>query len=202
MTGRGCETKPRGKSGRRKKMNNHRGGRARAVMDNLVNLVTVFDKIDGMTEKFVESSLRAEDENFIGKRPVSLSECHLLHHVGLEGHPNATRLAKALGMTKSGVSKLTAKLQKKRFILTERIPGNRKEIYYRLTADGEKIFRIHAKLHLAAEDKMIQVIRKYGEEDLAVIGDFLRKTSGAVHAIIREVCHEDGGVSKSVKSPG
>jgi DNA-binding MarR family transcriptional regulator len=119
-----------------------------------------------------------------------------LHYIGLEEHPNATRLAKALGMTKGGVSKLTAKLRKKRFILTERVTGNRKEIYYRLTADGEKIFRTHAKLHLAAEEKMIKVIRKYDDEDLAVISDFLQKTTSAVHAFVQEVCREDGEASK------
>ncbi|MDR3231845.1 MAG: winged helix DNA-binding protein [Synergistaceae bacterium] len=159
--------------------------RVREVIDSIVGLVTIFDDAENTMEKIIGHYIAEENMGILKNRSLSLSECHVLHHVGMETNPNGTRLSKVMGMTKSGISKLTAKLQEKGFILTERLPGNQKEICYRLTSDGEKVFRFHAGLHKIAEENMLKVVREYGRGELILIEKFLKKIIAAIHLFSR-----------------
>jgi DNA-binding MarR family transcriptional regulator len=86
-------------------------------------------------------------------------------------------------MTRGGVSKITAKRRGKGLILSERIPDNQKEVYYRLTGDGEKLFALHAKLHDIAYKNITRVVAEYGEDEMIIIRGFLKKVISAVGAL-------------------
>jgi DNA-binding MarR family transcriptional regulator len=163
--------------------------RIREIMDSIVSIVTVFDNAENAMEKIIGQCIAEEDMRVLENRSLSLTECHVLHHVGTGMNPNGTRLSKVMGITKSGISKLTAKLQEKGLILTERLPGNQKEICYRLTPDGEKVFRFHAELHEIAEENMLAVVREYDKDDLVLIDKFLKK----IIAAISRFSHYDEG---------
>ena len=51
--------------------------------------------------------------------------------------PNITALAETLGMTRGGTSKATARLQEAGLVESYQLPQNRKEVYLRLTPEGE-----------------------------------------------------------------
>ncbi len=58
--------------------------------------------------------------------------------------PNVTALSEATGMTRGGVSKSVARLRAAGLIEHYQTPENRKEVYYRLTGEGEAaLVRLH-----------------------------------------------------------
>ena len=61
------------------------------------------------------------------------SEVHCIEYIGKNAGPNVTRLAEAFYMTNGAISKLTKKLIKKGLIESYQKPGNKKEIYFKLT---------------------------------------------------------------------
>jgi len=153
-----------------------------AVIGALNELLTVFEDAENSIYETMAECLSKDDANASGKLPSSLSECHILHYIGrgenIDGEHtsvNGKTLSKLMRMTKGGVSKLAAKLQKKGLILSDQPPENRREIRYSLTDDGWKIFRLHAELHDSVHANLTQLIQEYDENDLLLIDDFLRK---------------------------
>jgi DNA-binding MarR family transcriptional regulator len=60
-------------------------------------------------------------------------------------------------MTRGAITKLTQKLIKKGILESYQKPDNKKEIYFRLTRQGEAINKVHEELH-----------REFQERDRAV----------------------------------
>ncbi|QUL57406.1 MarR family transcriptional regulator [Paenibacillus tritici] len=97
----------------------------------------LFNKLSWLNKAKMESSLK-------GNKP---SEVHCIEYIGRNADSNVTRLAESLYMTRGAISKITQKLLHKGLIESYRKPGNHKEIYFRLTAEGQSIYDIHDKLH-------------------------------------------------------
>jgi DNA-binding MarR family transcriptional regulator len=169
----------------------------REIVDDIINLVTTFERAGCTPEKLMKrhiDEIDGTDISVLRKNALSLSEYHVLHYIGIgEGASNGeaenlrsalangTRLSKSMGMTKGGISKLTAKLQKKGLIRTERFSDNQKEVYYRLTPEGEKIFHLHAKLHAIADKNLMTALKEYDTDQLVLIREFLLKITKAIH---------------------
>jgi DNA-binding MarR family transcriptional regulator len=153
-----------------------------AIIESLNELIAVFEDAESSTCEKIARWMKEYGRNVSENLPSSLSEYHMLHFIGLgelsDGdykNVNGKMLTELMRMTKSGVSKLAAKLQKKGLIQADQAPENRKEINYSLTEEGWKIFRLHAKLHDRVRSNMIRSIQEYDERDLSVIKDFLKK---------------------------
>jgi DNA-binding MarR family transcriptional regulator len=58
---------------------------------------------------------------------------------------NAGTLAHIMKVTSGAVSQIAGKLLKKGLIESYRLPENRKEVFFRLTENGKKVFRAHQK---------------------------------------------------------
>ncbi|EOH96494.1 hypothetical protein UAY_02862 [Enterococcus moraviensis ATCC BAA-383] len=106
------------------------------------------------------------------------SEVHCIESIGKSVDPNVTKLAESLYMTRGAISKITKKLIKKDVIESYQKPKNKKEIYFKLTEQGKKVFTIHEKLHEefrerdkvvfehvteAQFDDMLRFIEKYSQ---------------------------------------
>lgn len=105
---------------------------------------------------------------------VSPSEVHCIVVIDQLELPNVTALAKALRMTRGGVSKLTARLLRMKAIERYQREDNKKEVLFRLTPKGEEIKKQHDELH-----------RKRIERDLAVYESLTEVEKDSILRFIR-----------------
>jgi DNA-binding MarR family transcriptional regulator len=89
--------------------------------------------------------------------PLYHAEVHLLEMIKSQEGANVGELARHLGMTSGAVSQVTKKLLSKELIETYKKPGNRKEVFSRLTALGEVVCQGHQKHH----ENMIAALREF-----------------------------------------
>jgi DNA-binding MarR family transcriptional regulator len=118
--------------------------------------------------------------------PLHHAEVHLLEAIKAQERANVSELARYLGMTSGAVSQVTKKLLDKGLIEAYRKPDNRKEVFSRLTALGERIREGHQKHH----ENMIAVLREFMDrldenETLAVYG-FLDAVSRSIEEMIEK----------------
>lgn len=90
-------------------------------------------------------------------------------------------------MTRGAISKLTKKLIKKGVIESYRKPDNQKEIYFRLTAQGKEIYKIHEQLHKEFQERDKAVFEQVTEEEFERILDFLGKYCRHLDAEIKKL---------------
>ena len=77
----------------------------------------------------------------------SLNEIDLIEKVASIPNPNVTKLANASYMTRGAISKLTKKMITNGLLESYQKPENKKERYFCLTAEGQRINKMHQKLH-------------------------------------------------------
>ena len=99
------------------------------------------------------------DKNKMEKqlRGYKASEVHCIEYIGRNGDANVTKLAQSFYMTRGAISKLARKLLAKNVISSYQKPDNKKEIYFRLTDQGQAVYHIHKLLHeeFKERDKII-----------------------------------------------
>ena len=103
------------------------------------------------------------------------SEVHCIEYIGQTVNPNVTKLAEAFYMTRGAISKLTKKLIKKGLIESYKSKDNKKEIYFRLTEQGKKIYKIHEKLHREFHERDKIIFDEISEEQFNNILTFVDK---------------------------
>jgi DNA-binding MarR family transcriptional regulator len=101
-----------------------------------------------------------------GFTDLTLSELHTLDNIGIHGMLNGISLATQMEMTKGAISKITVKLISKGLIERYSFPNNRKEIYFRLTRLGHKVFNVHRELHENLESQISQILAAYTTSEL------------------------------------
>lgn len=102
------------------------------------------------------------------------SEVHCIETIANTKDPNVTKLAAKLYMTRSALSKLTKKLLAKNYIAAYQKPGNKKEIYFSLTKEGQKINAIHEQLHQEIRQRDHQFFEQITAEQLATMRQFIK----------------------------
>jgi DNA-binding MarR family transcriptional regulator len=118
--------------------------------------------------------------------PLHHAEVHLLEAIkALEG-ANVSALARYLGMTSGAVSQVTKKLLDKGLIEAYRKPDNRKEVFSRLTALGERICEGHQKHH----ENMVTILREFmdrlDENETSAVYGFLDAVSRGIEEMIEK----------------
>ena len=103
----------------------------------MTSLTDLFNKIDA----YYKPQMEAEFSN------ISLSEIETIEFIAKTPYPNVTKLAHHLYMTRGAASKIAKKLLKKNLVESYQIPQNKKEIYFRLTKEGQEINDRHESLH-------------------------------------------------------
>ena len=93
--------------------------------------------------------------NFGTKHALYQSEIHFIDAVEPGYGMIASRVAQKLGITKGAVTQIADKLVKKGLIEKYKKPDNKKEVYIKLTRDGEIAYESHRLFHKQLADKMI-----------------------------------------------
>lgn len=103
------------------------------------------------------------------------SEVHCIEYIGRNSDSNVTKLAESFYMTRGAISKMTKKLIKKGAIESYQRADNKKEIYFRLTEEGQEIYKVHEKLHKEFQDRDKAVFEHVTEEQFDLMLSFIEK---------------------------
>lgn len=114
----------------------------------------LYNKMDRLNKVKMEDRLK-------GYKP---SEVHCIEYIGKNSDSNVTKLAESFYMTRSAMSKIAKKLMEKGFIESYQKADNKKEIYFRLTGQGQKIYKEHEKLHKEFQERDKAVYEELSEE--------------------------------------
>ncbi|TDF94772.1 MarR family transcriptional regulator [Paenibacillus piri] len=104
-------------------------------------------------------------------------EVHCIDFIEKLNDPNVTKLAKAFRITRGAVSKVTKKLQQSGKIEAYQKPGNKKEIYYKLTDAGRVVFEAHESMHRSRIDRDSIIFRRLNDEEKSRLVDILKKVN-------------------------
>jgi len=145
-------------------------------LDRTVRQIEILSDIRTLFHK-QEEHMKGNDERFLretGVSSMSLSELHVIQCIGKKGLMNVTAITEEMGMTKGAISKICTKLFNKQFVEKMRMLDNQKEIFFRLTDNGNEIYMAHEKLHQQAEEKWLLLLNQYTEEELSLIQRFVK----------------------------
>lgn len=130
----------------------------------MMSLRELFDKMAWLNKFKMEDSLKG----------FKSSEVHYIECIGKNADSNVTKLAESLYMTRGAISKITKKLIKKGVIESYQKPDNKKEIYFRLTEQGKKIYKIHEDLHKEFQERDKVVFEQVTEEQFESMLSFFK----------------------------
>lgn len=133
----------------------------------LIGFRELYNKMAWLNKSKMEDSLKG----------YKSSEVHYIECIGRNVDPNVTKLAESLYMTRGAISKMTKKLIEKGIIESYQKPDNKKEIYFKLTEQGQKIYKIHDKLHKEFQERDKVVFEKVTEEQFDSMLTFINKYS-------------------------
>ncbi|KNH24014.1 MarR family transcriptional regulator [Priestia megaterium] len=116
---------------------------------------------------------RNKPEVELALKDYKLSEIELIENIALIPNANVTKLAAASYMTRGAISKLTKKLIAKNMIESYQSVENKKEIYFRLTINGQKINDVHQELHQSFLERDKEVFKYMTDEEFDTIFRFI-----------------------------
>lgn len=114
----------------------------------------------------IRSSLGCQLELACG---CTLTEHDLMSWVEVSGtpRPRMLDLAGLLGLTQGGVTRLVDRLVSRGWVVREQVPGNRREIYARLTSQGKAVLAQARAAYLQALREVIT--ERLSDEDIAIL---------------------------------
>lgn len=148
-------------------------------MDTAIQIIRALTRIQERTNIFEHYP----EELFAG---INLAEAHCIDRIGSMDPSNVTKIAAAMSMTRGAISKITKKLLSKELIDSYQKPGNSKEIYFRLTEQGQKVYTEHKKRHNQAEAEKLTLLSAYSQDEQAIILQFLNDINQKYDNKLRE----------------
>lgn len=130
------------------------------------------DIIDALTRIQERSDLFGHGREDVFKG-IHLAEVHCIYWIERIDHPNVTKIARKMRLTKGAVSKISKKLEAKGFIRIYRGPENNKEVYFSLTELGQRAYLEHEECHNRARQEKQSILAAYGGAEQAIILRFL-----------------------------
>ncbi|MDI4643674.1 MarR family transcriptional regulator [Cohnella hashimotonis] len=142
----------------------------------LASFRDLYNKLVWLNKSKMEVSLK-------GHKP---SEVHCIEYIAQHADSNVTKLAESFYMTRSAISKIAKKLMEKGLIESYQKPENKKEIYFRLTAQGEQVNRIHEKLHNEFRERDKAVFEQITDAQYDSMLSFVERYSRHLDAEIKK----------------
>ncbi|MFW5501475.1 MULTISPECIES: MarR family winged helix-turn-helix transcriptional regulator [unclassified Maridesulfovibrio] len=138
----------------------------------------------GRLMRIINKHLRIEGQPIPIGDGVELSpgEIHCLQAIGLNEGSNLKSVAHVLGVTKSAISQMVGKLEKRGFVRKERAPDNNKELLAFLTETGWAAFRKHQDFHERHMHNLMDRLDEFSDPQLAA--------TTAILAVIETVVDE------------
>jgi DNA-binding MarR family transcriptional regulator len=118
--------------------------------------------------------------------PLYHAEVHLLEAIKANVGANVSELARHLFLTSGAVSQVTKKLLDKGLIEAYSKPGNRKEVFCRLTALGQRICEGHQKHHESMVAVLTEFWDRLGENETLAVHAFLDTVNYGIEETIKK----------------
>jgi len=131
----------------------------------LSSLVNALEEADAIYKKQADPILA----------DYTLTEMHCVEKIGKIENPNVTKLATEMNITRGGISRLLKKIRKKGAVETYASDTNKKEVYYRLTPTGRKVFDAHEEIHENWRKYDESFFKKFTAEEIAFGIGFVEK---------------------------
>lgn len=147
-------------------------------MDNLNIIMKSLKEIYEKEETLGKLSFKGEYEKY------GLSEIHCIDLIGKIEDPNVTKISQNMNMTRGAISKISKKLLNSNLIDRYKKPGNDKEIYFKLTELGEKLYKHHELKHKQWEERNNKFFKNIDKKDQEVVASFLKKFNNYLDEII------------------
>lgn len=134
----------------------------------------VLNLINEVTEKkiLLHKLANSKTDGLIDE--YSITEMHCIDAISKLEHPNVTKLAVSLNMTKGAITKIIKKLLLKSAVSSYEKPTNKKEKYYKLTPVGEEINKKHRKIHDTLCLSELEFLSGCKPDKLVVVEEFLK----------------------------
>ncbi|KZE75876.1 MULTISPECIES: MarR family transcriptional regulator [Paenibacillus] len=100
---------------------------------------------------------------------LNMTELHTIACIGEQEPINVTSIAERINLSKGNTSKITNKLLKAGWVRKAQLNDNKKEVYFRLTPVGKKLFAAHDELHTKEKQRMYEFLERYNESELEFI---------------------------------
>lgn len=136
----------------------------------IMEINNLYNKIGWLNMLKLEETIKNTDF-----QSYTSSEIFCIEYIGNNVDSNGTKLAKACFMTRSGLSKLTKKLEKKQIIERYKKADNKKEIYFKLTDKGEDIYKLHEDMTNKFLERDKSVFENTEVEDLDRMMNFFKR---------------------------
>lgn len=144
----------------------------------------LLDNIAEFLEKQDLLSKLTENEMLHG---YGYSDVHCVVAIKELEKPNVTNISNRLSMTRGGVSKIIKRLEKENLIIRYSLEDNKKEIYFSLTKEGEKIYLEHEQRHDLWIKRDLEFLNKYDGETIGEILSFMEEFNGYLNTKISEL---------------
>ncbi|MBU7316581.1 MarR family transcriptional regulator [Paenibacillus oleatilyticus] len=158
-------------------------------MGNDANAQHLYAKVMKMVHLYEDHDKKEKDIFFAIARQygirnltddLTMSETRAIELIGNHESINVTRLAEKMGMTKGAITKISAKLLDRGWIEKFSLNGNRKEVLFRLTPDGQIVYDVHERYHQYVEKFFIDFISRYSDEDFQFIDRLVSDITGVL----------------------
>ena len=103
------------------------------------------------------------------------TELRCIEYLGSHANANATRLAESFFLTTGATSKLTKMLPAKGFLVRYQKEKNRKEVDYRLTEEGERIYTTVSNLRRPLSCRDVPFFETMDDEEYNTILHFAQR---------------------------
>ncbi len=123
---------------------------------------------------------------------LNSTELRCIEYVGHHPNVNATRLAGAFFMTTGAASKLTKKLLSKGLLSRYQKLENRKEVYFRLTEQGETLYQVLSGIREKLNRRDKPVFDQLTDGQYETILAFVRSYSEHLDRVSRQPLRQSG----------
>jgi DNA-binding MarR family transcriptional regulator len=100
---------------------------------------------------------------------LNMTELHTIACIGEQEPINVTSIAEKMNLSKGNTSKIANKLLKAGWVRKAQLNDNKKEVYFRLTPAGKKLFAAHDELHMMEKQRMYEFLGRYSDAELELI---------------------------------
>jgi len=133
-------------------------------MKNSIKLLTQVVKI-----QYRITSNDKKPRNFGTQHLLFHSEIHFIDAIEPGDGLNVSQLSKKLGVTHGAITQITDKLQKKNLIKKYKKKENKKEVYIKLTSNGEIAYINHKNSHDELNKKLIEYLDSLSETQMEAL---------------------------------
>jgi DNA-binding MarR family transcriptional regulator len=137
-------------------------------------LVQVHDRLEAWDEQ-QKKYLEAHETTAVSEvtQKLTVPALHVLDEIDQQGPLNGATLAKTLGFTKGGISKILSRLRGLGLVETSRLPDNRKELVASATGTGSQVAQAHRRLHDQLLVQGADFLHRYSDAELTLVIAFL-----------------------------